>query len=101
MQLISSSDRISTVQETVMLLNLTTQEGGSGSGKKEDVLVELTKEDLDSLLATLSSANEVYLFFCTFLVLSTHSFLPPTLFSFLSILFLPFLAGCPKLESVI
>ena len=100
MQLISSSDRISTVQETVMLLNLTTQEGGSGSGKKEDVLVELTKEDLDSLLATLSSANEVYLFFCTYLVLSTHSSLSHPLL-FLSILFLPFLAGCPKLESVI
>eukprot|EP00026_Physarum_polycephalum_P008162 Phypoly_transcript_08240.p1 GENE.Phypoly_transcript_08240~~Phypoly_transcript_08240.p1 ORF type:complete len:198 (-),score=33.29 Phypoly_transcript_08240:75-668(-) len=53
--LISSSDRISTVQETVLLLNLTTQEG---SGKKEEVLVELTKEQLDSLLETLSNVNE-------------------------------------------
>lgn len=28
-------------------------------GKKEDVLVELTKENLDALLESLSNANEV------------------------------------------
>jgi len=54
LHLISSSDKISTVQEPVLLLNLTVE----NSGKKEDVLVELSKEDLDSLLSSFSNVNE-------------------------------------------
>ncbi len=77
-QLISSSDKISAIQEPVLLLNLTV---GEGVNKKEDVLVELSKEDLDSLLETLSGVNEV---FCdTFIHFISLSFQFPSFIFFL------------------
>jgi len=54
LHLVSSSDKISTVQEPVLLVNLSLE----NNGKKEEVLVELSKEDLDSLLESFSNVNE-------------------------------------------
>eukprot|EP01104_Vermistella_antarctica_P004283 TRINITY_DN14767_c0_g1_i1.p3 TRINITY_DN14767_c0_g1~~TRINITY_DN14767_c0_g1_i1.p3 ORF type:complete len:214 (-),score=54.55 TRINITY_DN14767_c0_g1_i1:1106-1747(-) len=60
-----SSDKISSLQEPVLLLNLSLSENDAsgdkseGGVKKRDVLLELSKDELDSLIESLESANEV------------------------------------------
>ncbi|GAM21102.1 hypothetical protein SAMD00019534_042770 [Acytostelium subglobosum LB1] len=56
MNLILSSDKINSVQESVLMLNLSVDHH---TDKKEQLLVELTKKDLDQLLSTFDQINSV------------------------------------------
>ncbi|KAM9963764.1 hypothetical protein ACTFIW_007015 [Dictyostelium discoideum] len=57
MNAILSSDRINIVQENVLLLNLTIET--NINDKKEQVLIELSKKELDHILETFDQINEV------------------------------------------
>eukprot|EP01132_Coremiostelium_polycephalum_P000525 gene525-663_t len=56
MNVILASDRINVVQENVLLLNLTID---NHTQKKEQVMLELTKKELDQLLETFDNINQV------------------------------------------
>lgn len=56
-RLITSSDHISSTKKAVMMLTLTTQ--NETTGNAEDVTVELSREDLDSLLENCNDINGV------------------------------------------
>ncbi|EGC36894.1 hypothetical protein DICPUDRAFT_150605 [Dictyostelium purpureum] len=57
MNAILSSDRINIVQENVLLLNLTIET--NHNDKKEQVLIELTKKELDHILEVFDQINDV------------------------------------------
>ena len=51
-----SSDKIATVQEPVVSLDLDVQ---TNSGARNTVAVELSRDDLNNLIASLEAANKV------------------------------------------
>ena len=55
-QLMLSNDQLTTLREPRLLLNLTT---AACDGSKEDVIIEMSKKDLDRTIAQLSGAAEV------------------------------------------
>jgi hypothetical protein len=58
MKLSVSSDKVSSLRNALLLLNLSVADN-SGTGAKKELLLELPKEDLDSLIKTLEKVNEV------------------------------------------
>jgi len=57
LELVISSEKLSQLREPVLLLHLSVHDN-NGKGEKEDIILELPKGDLNSLIKTLESVNQ-------------------------------------------